>query len=93
MELSCNNIVRLKNGFVGAVTCFNGKPTVIAFKNYANPVSNYDGELNKKNSKGTDYDIEEVYDGSSVEDMGSVYSKRFNLSELPSIWKRGEQQT
>lgn len=90
MKLESNNIVKLKNGLIGAVTSFNGSPSIIVFEKYANPVSHYDENLCKKRAKGVLYDIEEVYDGSSVGDIGSLYSRQFDISSLPLVWKRGQ---
>jgi len=87
MELTCNNIIKLRNGKVGAVTCFNDRPAILVFEAYTNPISRYDAELKNKN---TDYDIVEVRDGNGVERLQDIYRKRFDLEALPLIWKREE---
>lgn len=86
MELKCNQIVKLQNGTVGVVTCFNGTPEFIIFKAYCNPIKGrYNDKLENKNHN---YDIVAIYDGSSVTDVKTVFKNNFNVDELPVVWVR-----
>lgn len=88
ITLSCCNVVRLRNGLVGVVACFGDTPSWLIFKAYINPLNKYDGELKHKNSN---YDIMEVYDGSTIEDVNNVFKAHFTTDELPLLWKREEE--
>lgn len=83
MELQSGNVVELRNGQVGLVCPFNdaNKPFVIVFKNYTNLVSKYQ-DFKQKNRI---YDIVKVYDGSSVEDIKSLYYNG-GAKTLPLLW-------
>ena len=87
MEIKNNQIVKLRNGVYGVVTSFNNVPEMIIFKTYSNPVSHYDADLKKKNEL---YDIMQIYDGSSVPNMKTVFSTKFSAEDLPLIWERTE---
>ena len=78
-------VVVLRNGMIGTVVNFNGKPSHLILKSYCNPISKYNDELKHKNNN---YDIMEIYDGSTIEDVDSVFKPRFEVSELNLIWKR-----
>lgn len=86
-SLFCNNVVVLRNGIVGVVGCFNNKPSWLIFKSYINPVSKYDNELKHKNSQ---YDVMQVYDGSSIENADDVFKGRFSTDGLELLWERKE---
>lgn len=78
-----NQVVKLRNGMYGVVVSFNGKPSHIVFKAYCNPITRYDKNLLNKNH---DYDIMEIYDGSDIEQISSVFNKTYENNNL--IWKR-----
>lgn len=78
----------MRNGLVGVVAYFGDKPSWLIFKAYINPLNKYDGELKHKNSN---YDIMEVYDGSTIEDVNNVFKTSFTTDELPLVWKREEE--
>ena len=88
MDFQNNNVIVLRNGAIGYVASFNGKPSMLIFKNYTNTVGVYNSDLKKGgNSK---YDVMSIYDGSSVEDTKAIYKKSFNVDELPKVWERSE---
>lgn len=87
MELGNNQIVELRNGLYGVVASFNNKPFQLIFRSYTNPISRYDNELRNKNNQ---YDIVKIYDGSSVEKVTDVFSKKFNTDNLELIWERND---
>lgn len=87
MELGNNNVVKLRNGLNGIVTSFNDKPVQIIFKSYTSTLDKYDENLKHKNSN---YDIVEVFDGSSIDNVKKVFAKKFNTDDLNSIWKETE---
>lgn len=84
MELQKNQIVKLRNGNFGAVASFNDKAFQIIFTAFTSPLRRYDENLKAKNNN---YDIVEVYDGSSVENVTDVFKKSFNAEGLKLIWK------
>ena len=86
MELKSNQVVKLRNGKFGAVASFNGKPFQIVFTSFTTPTKRYDENFNNKNHE---YDIVEIFDGSSIE-VASVFKASFNADGLNSIWKRVE---
>jgi hypothetical protein len=87
MELGNNNVVKLRNGLHGIVASFNGKPIQIIFKSYNSTLDKYDENLKHKSSN---FDIVGVYDGSSVDNVKKVFSKKFNEEELECLWKETE---
>jgi len=84
MELQKNQIVKLRNGNFGAVAAFNDKAFQIIFTAFTSPLRRYDENLKAKNNN---YDIVEVYDGSTVENVTDVFKKSFNADGLKLIWK------
>lgn len=86
-ELSCNQVVKLRNGKVGIVVCFNEKPTHIIFAAFTNPISKWDENLKNKN---TEYDIVEVYDGSKLENSLDAFKKRTKIEENLEILYKEE---
>ncbi len=86
MEFGKNQIVKLRNGLVGVVTSFNGKPSHLIFKAYTNPITQYNDNLEKKNH---DYDVVEIYDGTKLDVITDVW-KRGALDNFEMIWKREE---
>lgn len=84
MKLDNNQVVELRNGLFGVVVSFNNKPFQLIFKSYTNPISRYNEELKNKN---TAYDIVKIYDGSTIENVTSVFSNSFNPSNLNLIWE------
>lgn len=82
MNLNSTNLVVLNNGHVGVVTSFNGKPSYIITKGYIRKMSLYD-----ENGKTTNdsYSIKEVYDGSSITDVDSVFKTNFNINNFSKI--------
>lgn len=89
-ELKSNQVVKLKNGMFGTVCDFNGKPFQLVFNSFTNPVVNWDEDLKKrsKTEAGRNYDIEEVYDGSSLSNPKEVFSKKFKPDNLKLVWAR-----
>ena len=85
--LTSGNIVVLRNGLVGAVGCFNGKPSWLIFKSYINTLSKYNDELRHKN---TQYDVMRVYDGSTVDNVDNVFKGSFSTDGMEIIWERKE---
>ena len=88
MDFQNNNVIVLRNGAIGYVASFNGKPSMLIFKNYTNTVGVYNSDLKKGGN--SNYDIMSIYDGSSVEDTKAIYKKSFNVDELPKVWERSE---
>lgn len=88
MDFQNNNVIVLRNGAIGYVASFNGKPSMLIFKNYTNTVGVYNSDLKKGGN--SNYDVMSIYDGSSVEDTKAIYKKSFNVDELPKVWKRSE---
>lgn len=88
MDFQNNNVIVLRNGAIGYVASFNGKPSMLIFKNYTNTVGVYNSDLKKGGN--SNYDVMSIYDGSSVEDTKAIYKKSFNVDELPKIWERSE---
>ena len=88
MDFQNNNVVVLRNGAIGYVASFNGKPSMLIFKNYINTVGVYNSDLKK--GSNPNYDVMSIYDGSSVEDTKTIYKKSFNVDELPKVWERSE---
>ena len=85
MELSNNQVVKLRNGKFGVVASFNNKPFQLIFAAYTNPIKRYSENLEHKNHE---YDIVEVFDGSKVENVTDVFKTSFNAEGLDSIWKK-----
>ena len=88
MDFQNNNVIVLRNGAIGYVASFNGKPSMLIFKNYTNTVGVYNIDLKKGGN--SNYDVMSIYDGSSVEDTKAIYKKSFNVDELPKVWERSE---
>ena len=88
MDFQNNNVIVLRNGAIGYVASFNGKPSMLIFKNYTNTVGVYNSDLKKGGN--SNYDVMSIYDGSSVEDTKAIYKKSFNVNELPKVWERSE---
>ena len=84
MELQKNQIVKLRNGSFGAVASFNDKAFQIIFTAFTSPIRKYDADLKAKNSN---YDIVEVYDGTSLAEVTDVFKRSFNAEGLKLIWK------
>lgn len=84
-KLGNNQVVKITNGMVGVVVSFNGKPSHIVFTSFTNPVGKWDDELNHKSQA---YSIEEVYDGSTLENPCDAFKKRTDLTALPLLFKR-----
>lgn len=85
MTLNKNQIVELNNGLYGYVADFNGKPELLVFKSYTNPIKRYNENLENKNPA---YNIDKVYDGYSIEDVTQIFRKSFSPNELPLVWER-----
>lgn len=83
-ELSCKQVVKLRNGNVGIVVCFGDKPSHIIMNNFTNPINKWDENLENKNHN---YDIVEVYDGSKLEDPLDGFKKK-KVAELDVLYKR-----
>lgn len=84
MKFGVNQIVELRNGLYGVVASFNDKPFQLVFKSYTNPISRYDNQLRNKNSS---YDVIRVYDGSELENVTDVFSKKFDVNKYKLIWE------
>ena len=80
-ELTSSNVVMTKNGKVGIVVSFNGKPSHIIFASFTNPIDKWDEDLNHTNDN---YTITEVRDGSKVENVLDAFKKRV-FDSLPTI--------
>lgn len=85
MELQKNQIVKLRNGKFGATAIFNDKVFQIIFATFTTPIKRYDENLKTKNEN---YDIVEVFDGSTLEKVTDVFKTSFNANGLKSVWKR-----
>jgi hypothetical protein len=85
MELQKNQVVKLRNGIFGAVASFNDVPFQLIFTAFTTPTRRYDENLKNKNEN---YDIVEIYDGSTLENVSDVFKKSFNADGLKLIWKR-----
>lgn len=84
MTLGNNNVVKLRNGLFGLVSSFNNKPLQVIFKSYTSTLDKYDENLKHKNSN---YDIVEVYDGSTIDNPKKVFAKKFTAEQLECLWK------
>ena len=80
-KLACSQVVRLRNGKLGIVVCFNNTPSHIVFSSFTNPITKWDENLKHANS---DYDIVEVYDGSTLESPMDGFKKR-KVGELKTL--------
>jgi hypothetical protein len=85
MTLSKNQVVKLRNGRFGVTACFNDKPFQLIFTAYTTPINRYDNDLKHKNSE---YDIVEIFDGSSLEKVTDVFKRNFTTEGLESVWVR-----
>lgn len=84
MELQKNQVVLLRNGKYGVTCAFNDKAFQIVFAAFTSPIKRYDENLKTKNEN---YDIVEVYDGSTIENVTDVFKKSFKADGLKLIWK------
>lgn len=84
MELSNNQVVKLRNGKFGVVASFNNKPFQLIFAAYTNPTKRYDENLKHKNHE---YDIVEVFNGSSIGEVTDVFKNSFKADGLELVWK------
>lgn len=80
-ELTSSSVVMTKNGKVGIVASFNGKPSHIIFTSFTNPIDKWDEDLNHANDN---YTITEVRDGSKVDNALDAFKKRV-FNTLPII--------
>ena len=80
-ELTSSSVVMTKNGKVGIVASFNGKPSHIIFTSFTNPIDKWDEDLNHVNDN---YTITEVRDGSKVDNALDTFKKRV-FNTLPII--------
>ena len=87
MKLGINQVVQLRNGISGVVASFNNQPFQLIFRSYTNPISRYDENLKNKNEQ---YDIVKIFDGSSIENVTTVFSAHFNANNLNLIWERND---
>lgn len=85
MELSNNQVVKLRNGKFGVVASFNNMPFQLIFAAYTNPIKRYNENLEYKNHE---YDIVEVFDGSKVTNVADVFKNSFKADGLESVWKK-----
>jgi len=85
MELQKNQVVKLRNGKFGVTAAFNDNVFQLIFAAFTTPSNKYDADLKNKNA---DYDIVEVFDGSSMENVRDAFKASFKADGLPSIWKR-----
>jgi hypothetical protein len=86
MELKNNQVIVLKNGKIGVTSSFNGKPFQLIFDTFTMPIRRLDENLEAKNSN---YDVVEVYDGSTIEEVTDVFEKGYTTEGLKAVWKRG----
>jgi len=84
MELQNNQVVKLRNGKFGVVASFNEKPFQIIFAAFTSPIKRYNADLKHKNEN---YDIVEVFNGSSVENVTDVFKAKFNAENLEKVWE------
>ena len=100
MKLEVNNIVRFRGRAegdsrkavypYGAVVSFNGKPAYVMLMSFNNKVNCWNEQLQHRDHA---LDIVEVFDGSSIEDVNSVFNAtKKNAFDpialgLPSVWK------
>lgn len=89
-KLKENQIVVLRNGIIGVVTGFNGKPAQVVFPSFTKPARQYDEKTFVVAGTNRNYDIVEVYDGSSVETYKEIFSKKFKTEGLKRIWRAKE---
>lgn len=88
-QLGCGNVVKLRNGNIGAVGCFGENVAWIIFKAYMSTIDKYNEELKyvKRTGSNPEYDIVAVYDGSGIGDAKTVFKSSFSLEELPLLWE------
>ena len=86
MNLQKGNIVRLRNGKLGAVVSFNDEPMndFIIFDTYIEYARKYN-MTNGKHFRKPDYDIISILDGSPVNDVKLIYTKTFIKTTLPNL--------
>lgn len=72
-DLTNSSVVMTKNGKIGIVVAFNGKPSHIIFTSFTNPIDKWDEDLNHPNDN---YSITEVRDGSKVKNTLDAFKKR-----------------
>lgn len=87
--LQNNQIVRLRNGKFGCVDSFNGKPHLLTFYSFTSVLGRYDGYKHKSKD---DYDIVEVYDGSRIENVATIWKKSFTPEGLSLVWKEDTEK-
>lgn len=78
-----NVIVKLRNGLVGLLVCFNGKAAYIVLPKFIKKATDYDE--NWKHKKNHDFDVVEVRDGATLEHVGDAFKARFNIENFPLI--------
>lgn len=84
MKLEKNQVVKLRNGRFGVTASFNDKAFQLVFAAFTTPVRRYDENLKNKNEN---YDIVEVFDGSTLENVVDVFKASFKADGLKSVWK------
>lgn len=84
MKLEKNQVVKLRNGRFGVTASFNDKAFQLVFAAFTTPVRRYDENLKNKNEN---YDIVEVFDGSTLENVADVFKASFKADGLKSVWK------
>ena len=85
MEGKSNQVIQRRNGKNGVVASFNDKPFQLIFDSFTTPIGRYDGELKNKN---TNYDIVKVFDGTQVDNVCTVFKKKFSTDNLTLVWER-----
>jgi hypothetical protein len=87
--LENNNLVKNRRGDFGVVVSWNGKPKYIVYKALMQIVDKFDDNLNYKGvkSENRNYDIVEIYDGSSITNADEVFKPKFTAEGLPLLWK------
>ena len=85
MQFENNQVVKLRNGKMGVVASFNGRPFQLVFSAFSMPIRRFDENFNNSNH---DYDVVEVYDGSSIDNVVNVFKASFTTNGLNLVWER-----
>jgi len=86
-KLKENQIVVLRNGKVGVVTGFLGKPAQVVFDSFSKPARSFDEKTLAVSGNNRNYDIVEVYSAKEDVEFKDVFKKSFKLDELKRVWR------
>ena len=82
-----NQIVVLRNGKIGVVTGFNGKPAQVVFDSFTKPARSFDPKTFVVNGNNREYDIVEVFNPREDTEYKEIFRKSFKTEGLKRVWK------